>query len=67
MTRDASGHLAFGHGPHFCLGASLARVVTEVALTRLLTRFPKMAVVEAQRAPDGGTWRLASLRVALDG
>jgi cytochrome P450 len=67
VTRDAAGHLAFGHGPHFCLGASLARVVTEVALTRLLTRFPKMAVVEAQRAPDGGTWRLASLRVSLDG
>jgi cytochrome P450 len=67
LARDASGHLAFGHGPHFCLGASLARVETEIALTRLLTRFPKTAVREARRAPDGGTWRLGSLRVALDG
>ncbi|GAB3882249.1 hypothetical protein GCM10029964_039710 [Kibdelosporangium lantanae] len=54
LTRDAGGHLAFGHGPHFCLGASLARVETEIALTRLFTRFPKMAVREARRAPDGG-------------
>lgn len=54
-----------GHGPHFCLGASLARVATEVALTMLLDRFPAMSVVEATRAPDPGTWRLSTLRVAL--
>jgi cytochrome P450 len=60
-----SGHLGFGHGPHFCLGASLARVETEVALTMLADRFPAMSVVEATRAPDPGTWRLSTLRVAL--
>jgi cytochrome P450 len=65
----AAGHLGFGHGPHFCLGASLARVQTEVALAALLRRFPDLAPAVApadlQRAPDGGTWRLASLPVTL--
>ncbi|MEX0791341.1 MAG: cytochrome P450, partial [Actinomycetota bacterium] len=37
-----AGHLAFGHGPHFCLGAALARVETEVVLTALLSRFPHL-------------------------
>ena len=58
-----SGHLGFGHGPHFCLGASLARVETEVAIGGLLRRFPSLTLVEANRAPDPGTWRLASLLV----
>ena len=38
--RDTTGHLAFGHGLHFCLGASLARLEAEVALRTLLDRFP---------------------------
>ncbi|MEU4539689.1 cytochrome P450 [Streptosporangium sp. NPDC023825] len=62
-----AGHLGFAHGPHFCLGASLARVQTEVALTALLSRFPGLALApeNAGRAPDPGTWRLASLLVTL--
>ncbi|GAA2899782.1 cytochrome P450 [Streptosporangium fragile] len=62
------GHLGFAHGPHFCLGASLARVQTEVALTALLRRFPGLAPAaapEEARVPDPGTWRLASLPVTL--
>ncbi|MBL1098723.1 cytochrome P450 family protein [Streptomyces coffeae] len=35
-----SGHLAFGHGIHYCLGAPLARMEVEVALEALLSRFP---------------------------
>lgn len=60
------GHLGFGHGPHFCLGAALARVQTEVALSALLRRFPGLAMttdVAELRAPDPGTWRLTSLPV----
>ncbi|MGJ6967218.1 cytochrome P450 family protein [Streptosporangium sp. G11] len=66
-STQAGGHLGFAHGPHFCLGASLARVQTEVALTALLRRFPDLALApeNAGRAPDPGTWRLASLLVTL--
>ncbi|MFG2885447.1 cytochrome P450 [Streptomyces sp. NPDC048297] len=35
-------HLAFGHGPHFCLGAPLARLEAEVALEALFARFPEL-------------------------
>lgn len=65
----ASGHLGYAHGPHFCLGAALARVQTEVALAALLRRFPGLALAvpedQAGRLPDPGTWRMASLPVAL--
>ncbi|MEU6556606.1 cytochrome P450 [Streptomyces sp. NPDC046915] len=36
-------HLGFGHGSHYCLGAPLARLETQLALTGLFDRFPRMA------------------------
>ncbi|RKT54549.1 cytochrome P450 family protein [Saccharothrix australiensis] len=57
-------HLGYAHGPHFCLGAALARVQTEVALGALLRRFPALAIADARRAPDPGTWRLTALVVS---
>ncbi|MEO6085730.1 MAG: cytochrome P450 [Umezawaea sp.] len=66
ITRTSgAAHLGFGHGQHFCLGASLARVQTEVALSALLRRFPALAIVSADRAPDPGNWRLSSLHATL--
>ncbi|MFE3325905.1 cytochrome P450 [Streptomyces sp. NPDC059176] len=35
-------HLGFGHGIHYCLGAPLARIEAEIALTSLLERFPSL-------------------------
>jgi cytochrome P450 len=62
-----AAHLGYGHGPHFCLGAALARVETEEALAGLLRRFPKLAIADggAPRLPDPGTWRLGALPVTL--
>ncbi|HEY3610115.1 MAG TPA: cytochrome P450 [Pseudonocardiaceae bacterium] len=60
-------HLGYAHGPHFCLGAALARVQTEVALAVLLRRFPALALADggARRVPDPGTWRLTTLFVTV--
>nr|WP_258166428.1 cytochrome P450 [Paenibacillus sp. PCH8] len=42
ITREKSSHLAFGKGIHLCLGAPLARLEGEIAVSTLLSRFPNM-------------------------
>jgi cytochrome P450 len=42
ITRDASGHLAFGFGVHFCLGASLARLEARAAFEALVPELPTL-------------------------
>jgi cytochrome P450 len=44
IHRNTGGHLAFGYGIHFCLGAALARLEGRVALDELLKRFPEWEV-----------------------
>ncbi|MFE5586501.1 cytochrome P450 [Kitasatospora sp. NPDC056531] len=44
LRRSENGHLALGHGIHYCLGAPLARMETSLALTALLRRFPDLAL-----------------------
>ena len=44
ITRQDPGHLAFGHGIHYCAGAPLARLQGQVAIGRLLSRFPSMTL-----------------------
>jgi cytochrome P450 len=46
VTRDAQGHVAFGHGIHFCLGAPLARLEARIALEALLFGFRDLALKE---------------------
>ncbi|MBG0826786.1 cytochrome P450 [Planomonospora sp. ID67723] len=43
--RSEIRHLAFGLGPHFCLGAPLARLEARLALTRLAQRLPEPALL----------------------
>ncbi|MFF5703709.1 cytochrome P450 [Streptomyces sp. NPDC012794] len=43
IRRGARGHIAFGHGLHYCLGAPLARMEGRIALRSLLERFPDLA------------------------
>jgi len=42
ITRPTNPHLAFGFGPHFCLGASLARIELKVMFSELLRRLPDL-------------------------
>jgi cytochrome P450 len=42
MRRTPNRHFGFGHGIHFCLGASLARLETSIAIGQLLKRFPNV-------------------------
>ncbi|ANZ38519.1 cytochrome [Lentzea guizhouensis] len=58
VTRSAQGHVAFGHGIHFCLGAPLARLEFDVALTQLLARFPGLALAQE---PETLVWRDSTL------
>jgi cytochrome P450 len=48
LTRTEGRHMAFGHGPHYCLGAPLARLEGQVAIGTLLARFPGLALATAR-------------------
>ncbi|WP_194814148.1 cytochrome P450 [Nocardia sp. XZ_19_385] len=52
LRRNAVGHVAFGHGPHLCLGHHLARVELRVAFSALTSRFPTLRLaVPATEVP----------------
>lgn len=70
ITRSPNRHIAFGHGPHFCLGSQLARMETRLAIGTLLERCPNLRLatpsepLEIQNVP---MWhRHKSLPVVLD-
>ncbi|MFJ1901471.1 cytochrome P450 [Streptomyces sp. NPDC088115] len=52
IRRDAQGHLAFGHGTHFCLGAPLARMEGRIAVRALLERCPGLELDPDAGEPD---------------
>jgi cytochrome P450 len=54
IRRRPNQHVTFGHGPHFCLGAPLARLQLEIAFNTLLRRPPNLRL--AEEAP---AWREA--------
>jgi cytochrome P450 len=57
ITRQDNQHLAFGLGPHYCLGAPLARLEGEIAIGALLHRFPDVRLVDGAQP----RWRGNSL------
>jgi cytochrome P450 len=63
IARAGDGHLAFGHGIHFCPGAPLARLETEVALRGLLARFEDITL---NAAPDSLRWRPSTVVHGLE-
>jgi cytochrome P450 len=65
---NAGRHLAFAHGPHFCLGAHLARLEAQVAVGTLLARLPRLRLDPGYpNAPRGLVFRKPpALRVRWD-
>lgn len=65
-NRAAVRHLGFGKGPHFCLGAPLARLEASVALAAVTSRFPNARIAgEAVYKPNVTLRGLASLPVTI--
>jgi cytochrome P450 len=52
VRRQANRHIAFGHGPHFCPGVSIARLAGQIAIQSLFERFPTLRLVD-----DTPRWR----------
>jgi cytochrome P450 len=46
VTRNPNPHMAFGKGPHFCLGAPLSRLEGQIALGAILERFSRIELRE---------------------
>ncbi|RCW43254.1 cytochrome P450 [Halopolyspora algeriensis] len=63
LDRSTSGHLAFGHGIHFCVGAPLARLEGQVAVRRLIERFPNLSPAAPH---DDVRWRFSTLMRGLE-
>jgi len=67
LKRLNNQHLAFSAGPHFCIGAQLARLEGQIAILNLVQRFPnmKLAGPRPEWAPTFGFRGLKSLRVTV--
>ena len=52
IDRDPNPHLAFGFGPHYCLGANLARAEIKVVYEELFRRFPDIVALDPAAPPD---------------
>lgn len=63
ITRSNNKHLSFGHGVHYCLGAPLARLEGQIAISTLLQRLPNLHL---SVAPDQLRWRGAFVLRGLE-
>ncbi len=65
-AREDNGHLSFGHGAHYCLGAPLARIEGQIAIGTLLRRLPDLALAgELRWRPSFRTRGLVALPVTF--
>jgi cytochrome P450 len=62
LGRDPNPHVAFGYGPHFCLGAHLARMELQVALGTILPRLPGLRIAVPE---DSLVWNCSTLMRGL--
>ena len=46
LTRQHNPHVSLGGGIHYCLGAPLARLETQIAIPTLINRLPKLRLTE---------------------
>jgi cytochrome P450 len=65
VGRNVNRHVGLGHGIHYCLGASLARLEGRVMLEELLRRVPDWSVESVQRHPSSSVRGPASLQLAF--
>jgi cytochrome P450 len=49
LTRPVNPHVGFGHGPHYCAGAGLARIELQIAYGTLARRLPGLRLAEGDR------------------
>ncbi len=52
LARHEARHIAFGHGSHFCLGAPLARIEGQIAISTVLRRLPALRLADDAPAWD---------------
>jgi cytochrome P450 len=66
IRRTPERHLALGHGPHFCMGAALARLEARIAFEELLAAMPDYEVVaRGERIPSNWAWGFESLELSF--
>ncbi len=66
LRPNADKHIAFGHGPHKCLGQHVAKMQLELAFTKLFERFPNIEWTGEQKIiPNNFVHGISSLKVNL--
>ena len=66
VTRKPNNHLSFGHGPHFCLGANLARVEIRVLFEQIIQRQLRLELQgEIRRARSNFQNRIKRMPVSI--
>ena len=63
ITRENNRHLSFGQGIHYCLGAALARLESQIAINTLLDRMPDLRL---KGSPEALRWRSSLILRGLE-